>query len=171
MPTFGTLIQHSIESPNQSKLVHKKKLKTIQIKNKKVKLHYLQMTRDPMDWAYQASLSMDSPGKNTEVGSHSLLQGIFLTKGLNPGLLHHRQSLYLLSHQESPMLYIEKPKDSIRKQFEFKIQEICRIQNQYTKNLLHFFTLIMTYKKDIKKTISFIISSKRIKYLGTHLAK
>ena len=30
MPTFGTLIQHSIESPNQSKLVHKKKLKSIQ---------------------------------------------------------------------------------------------------------------------------------------------
>ena len=29
---------------------------------------------------------MDSPGKNTGVGSHSLLQGIFLTQGSNPGL-------------------------------------------------------------------------------------
>ena len=29
----------------------------------------------------------DSPGKNTGVGSHSLLQGIFLTQGSNPGLL------------------------------------------------------------------------------------
>ena len=28
----------------------------------------------------------DSPGKNTGVGSHSLLQGIFLTQGSNPGL-------------------------------------------------------------------------------------
>ena len=28
----------------------------------------------------------DFPGKNTEVGSHSLLQGIFLTQGLNPDL-------------------------------------------------------------------------------------
>ena len=27
----------------------------------------------------------DSPGKNTGVGSHSLLQGIFLTQGSNPG--------------------------------------------------------------------------------------
>ena len=34
------------------------------------------------------------PGKNTKVGSHSLLQGIFLTQELNPGLLHCRQILY-----------------------------------------------------------------------------
>ena len=30
----------------------------------------------------------NSPGKNTGVGSHSLLQGIFPTQGWNPGLLH-----------------------------------------------------------------------------------
>ena len=30
--------------------------------------------------------SWNSPGKNTGVGSHSLLQGIFLTQRLNPGL-------------------------------------------------------------------------------------
>ena len=30
----------------------------------------------------------DSPGKNTEVGCHSLLQGIFPTQGWNPGFLH-----------------------------------------------------------------------------------
>ena len=34
--------------------------------------------------------SWDSPGKNSGVGSHSLLQGIFLTQGLNLGLLHCR---------------------------------------------------------------------------------
>ena len=39
------------------------------------------------------------PSKNTGVGSHSLLQGIFTTQGLNPGLLHCRQILYCLSHQ------------------------------------------------------------------------
>ena len=32
---------------------------------------------------------------------HFLLQGIFLTQGLNPGLLHYRQTLYRLSHQGS----------------------------------------------------------------------
>ena len=41
----------------------------------------------------------DSPGKNTGVGCHSLLQGIFLTQGSHPGLLHCRQILYHLSHQ------------------------------------------------------------------------
>ena len=34
---------------------------------------------------------------------YSLLQGIFLTQGSNPGLLHCRQILYYLSHQGSPI--------------------------------------------------------------------
>ena len=41
----------------------------------------------------------DSPSKNTGVGCHFLLQGIFLTQGLNLGLPHCRQMLYCLSHQ------------------------------------------------------------------------
>ena len=36
----------------------------------------------------------DSPGKNTVVGCHALLQGIFPTQGLNSGLWHRRQILY-----------------------------------------------------------------------------
>ena len=36
------------------------------------------------------------------MGYHFLLQGIFLTKGWNPGLLHCRQMLYCLSLQENP---------------------------------------------------------------------
>ena len=38
----------------------------------------------------------DSPGKNTGLGCHSLLQGIFPTQRLNPHLLHCRQILYQL---------------------------------------------------------------------------
>ena len=45
---------------------------------------------------------LDSSGKNTGLGSHSLLHGIFVTQGLNPGLLHCRWILYYLSHRESP---------------------------------------------------------------------
>ena len=37
------------------------------------------------------------------MGSHSLLQGIFPTQGLNPGLPYFRQILYCLSHQGSPL--------------------------------------------------------------------
>ena len=43
----------------------------------------------------------NSPGQNTRVGSLSLLQGIFPTQGLNPGLPHCRQILYQLSHKGS----------------------------------------------------------------------
>jgi len=43
----------------------------------------------------------DSPGQNTEVSSRSLLQGIFLTQGSNPGLLHCRFILHQLNHQGS----------------------------------------------------------------------
>ena len=47
----------------------------------------------------------NSPCKNTGVGYHVLLQGIFLTQGLNLGLPHCRQILYHLSHQGSPEGY------------------------------------------------------------------
>ena len=36
------------------------------------------------------------------MGCYSLLQGIFLTQGSNPGLLHCRQILYQLSYKGSP---------------------------------------------------------------------
>ena len=44
----------------------------------------------------------NSLGQNAGVGNLSLLQGIFPTQGSNPGLMHCRQMLYLLSHKGSP---------------------------------------------------------------------
>ena len=38
------------------------------------------------------------------MGSHSILQGIFLTQGSNSGLSHCRQILYCLSHQGHPVI-------------------------------------------------------------------
>ena len=46
-----------------------------------------------------SSVPGDSLGRNTVMGCHALLQGILPTQGLNPGLPHCRQILYLLSHQ------------------------------------------------------------------------
>ena len=43
----------------------------------------------------------NSPGQNTGMGSRSLLQGIFPTQGLNPGLPHYKWILYQLSHKGS----------------------------------------------------------------------
>ena len=45
-----------------------------------------------------------SLGQNTGVGNLSLLQGIFPTEGLNPGLPRCRQILYKLSPQGSPKI-------------------------------------------------------------------
>ena len=49
----------------------------------------------------------NSPGKNTGVGGQPLLQGVFLTKGLNLGVFHCRQILYHLSHHGCPNIYIK----------------------------------------------------------------
>ena len=55
----------------------------------KVKLlSRVQLFATPWTVAHQASPSMGFPGKNTGVGCHFLLQGLFPTQGLNPGLLH-----------------------------------------------------------------------------------
>ena len=55
---------------------------------------------NPMDCIPPVSfVHGDSPGKNTGVGCHALLQEIVPTQGLNPGLPHGRQILYCLSHQ------------------------------------------------------------------------
>ena len=73
------------------------------------------MTQQSQYWACESCLVMSdslqphglyspwkSPGQNTGVGS--LLQEVFPTQGLNLGLLHCRQILYQLSHQESPRI-------------------------------------------------------------------
>ena len=50
-----------------------------------------------------SSVHGDSPGKNTEVGCHCILQGILLIQGSNRGMSHSRQVLYSLIHQGSPL--------------------------------------------------------------------
>ena len=51
-----------------------------------------------------SSVHGDSPGKNTGMGWHALLPGIFPTQGSKPGLLNCRQILYHLSYQGSPRI-------------------------------------------------------------------
>ena len=80
--------------------------------------HGLQLTRLLCPW--------DSPGKNTGVGSHTLFQGIFLTQGSNPCLLHllnwqvgslplapsgkprgYHIGQYIMDHDSPSLLYIK----------------------------------------------------------------
>ena len=46
-----------------------------------------------------SSVHGDSPGKNTGMCCHALLQGIFPNQGSNPSLSHYTWILYCLSHQ------------------------------------------------------------------------
>ena len=68
---------------------------------KHVQPYGLQATRLLCPW--------DSPGKNTAVGCHALLQGIFLTHGLNAhllSLLHWQADSLPLAPPGKPPLYI-----------------------------------------------------------------
>ena len=76
-----------------------------QLSHKKVKVL---VTRScPALWSHglqptRLICPLDFLGKDTGVGSHFLLQGIFPTQRSNPGLLHCRQILYWLSNWEAP---------------------------------------------------------------------
>ena len=54
---------------------------------------------DPIDlWPARLLCPWNSPGKNTAVGSHFLLQGLFLTQGSNPRSMHWQAGSLPLSH-------------------------------------------------------------------------
>ena len=61
---------------------------------------------DSMDCSpFSSSVHGDSPGKNTGVGCHTLLQVIFPTQGSNPGLPHCRW-IFLPSEPPEKPIYI-----------------------------------------------------------------
>ena len=53
-------------------------------------------------WPAKLLCPWDFPSKNTGVGCHFLLQGIFPTQGSNPHLLHWQVDSLLLSHLGTP---------------------------------------------------------------------
>ena len=61
--------------------------------------------------AHQAPLSMEL-SKNTGVGCHSLLHGMFPTQELNPSLLPCKQNLYYLNHQRYVYQVLKKTKNT-----------------------------------------------------------
>ena len=71
---------------------------------------------DPMDCSLpSSSVHGGSLGKNIGVGCHFLLQGIFLTQGLNPGGLHCRPFPYQLSYEGSPGYTLSSNKKYMKK--------------------------------------------------------
>ena len=126
--------------------------------------HRLQSVRLLCPW--------DSPGKNTGVGCHALLQGIFLTQGLYPHvhLLHCRLIFLPLRHRH----YTEKIlKNATKKLLELinEFSKVIRYKINTQKSLEFLYTNNEKSEREIKVTIPFTIATKRIKYLGINLPK
>ena len=84
---------HKWENWGSRKMPNKSNLK----KSKSVSHSFVSDTLQPYGLQPTRLLCpWDSPGKNTEMGSHSLLQGIFMTQGSNLGLLHCRHSDFFI---------------------------------------------------------------------------
>ena len=78
-------------------------MKRLKVKSESVS--HVQLFATPWTVARQASLSMEFSRQAYWSRLPFLLQGIFLTQGLNPGLLHCRQILYHLSQQGASEAY------------------------------------------------------------------
>ena len=73
-------------------------LNPLHMKWKKVKVLVTQLS---LTLCHPMVYPWNFPGKNAGVGCHSILQELFPTQGLNPGLLRCRQILHHLNHQGS----------------------------------------------------------------------
>ena len=81
-----------------------------------------------------SSVHGDYPSKNTGEGCHTLLQGIFPTQGLNPGLLHFWQILYCLKGEHDCFLAMGILESASRGLWWFwLLQEACVILILWTK--------------------------------------
>ena len=86
----------------------------------------------------------NSPGQNTGVGSLSLLQGIFPTQGLNPGLPYSKWILYQLSHREAQQYWsglpISSPGDLPDRVIEpGSTKQIGELRNRIATDKVFFF--------------------------------
>ena len=71
------------------------------------------------------------------------------------------------------ILYIENPKDSIRKLLELisEFSKVAGYKINTQKSLAFLYTNNEKSEREIKKSISFTLATKRIKYLGINLPK
>ena len=98
------------------------------------------------------------------MGCLFLLQGIFLTQGSNPGLLHCRQIIYCLSHQGSPIFFDVLGKNIYHNSHTFRV-----IFKHFKENISSLFSIfrkqnpITTVYNLQTDTGVFIISKQRPK--------
>ena len=88
------------------------------------------------------------------------------------GIQIRKEEIKLSLFADKMILYIENPKDSIRKSLEL-ISDLAKLQDTKSiqRNHLHFYILTEKSEREIKKSIPFPFATKRIKYLGINLCK
>ena len=79
----------------------------------------------------------------------------------------------LLLFADDMILYLENPKDATRKLLELinKFGKVVGYKINTQKSVAFLYTNIKRSVREIKETIPFTITSKRIKYLGINLPK
>ena len=102
---------------------------------------------NPMDCSPPgSSVNRDSPGQNTGVGCHALLQGIFPTHGSNPGLLHCKWILYQLSYQgntQNALASFLNPCFLLHTTFTPLANPVDCLQNNLESNHISTFTTVL----------------------------
>ena len=109
----------------------------------------------PQTIAHQAPLSIDSPGKDTEMGCHVLLQEILPTQGSNLCLLHWQTDSLSMSQLGSNYFPI---KNKFKKFKHISLKYITAISN-----LLTFIT------RDKRLTEKFVLHTEMTTVMGLKL--
>ena len=100
-----------------AQMIGKWKSVSCSVMSNSLRPHWLQPARLLCPW--------NSLGKNTGVGCHFLLEGLFLTQGSNLCLLHCKKIIYHLSHQRSNCGFTSV-------HWEFNITQIyCEFNNAF----------------------------------------
>ena len=89
------------------------------------------------------------------------------------GIQVRKEEIKLSLFADDMILYIENPKDSFRKLLEL-ISEFSKVSGykiNTQKSLAFLYTNNEKLEREIKKSITFTIATKRIKYLGINLPK
>ena len=89
------------------------------------------------------------------------------------GIQIGKQEVKLSLFADDMILYIENPKDSIRKLLELinKYSKVAGYKINTQKSLTFLYTNNEKPEREIKESIPFTIATKRIKYLGISLPK
>ena len=98
--------QHSLDHRKSKTIPEKNLLKIVHVLKRKIiikKKNFVKVS-DSLLQPLGLHSPWNSPGQNSGVDSHSLLQGIFPTQESNQGLLHCSWILYQLSHKGSPRI-------------------------------------------------------------------